>query len=155
MFHLHSRPACFSDGPFHYGPKINTVVTAPVWSHQDSCYWKTIFLNLPIITSWFPSLSALLCMSLFYTCSCYASRITNTQTHTNAHTARGCIQTTMVERTRGDGLLTDRVQAVCVTLGGQPVISATALGNLLLFSVCVFASVRVCVYQELCSFAVD
>lgn len=43
---------------------------------------------------------------------------THKRTHALTHTARGCIQTTMVERTRGDGLLTDRVQAVCVTLGG-------------------------------------
>lgn len=33
MFHLHSNSTCFSNGPFHHGPKINIVDTWPVWNH--------------------------------------------------------------------------------------------------------------------------
>lgn len=97
------------------------------------------FLHLLINISEFPSLSVCLCPSLytssFSVCVCDSpSRLT----HALSHTAWGYIQTTMAEWTRGDGLLTDRVQAVCVTLGGYPLISATALGNLLLLMVCLF-----------------
>lgn len=40
------------------------------------------------------------------------------ESQAQTHTAWGYLQTTMVERTRGDGLLTDRVQPVYVTPGG-------------------------------------
>ncbi len=119
---------------------------------------ENYFLNLLINISGFLSLCLPVSVSLSVSVSRSLSFIpvhsmppesqTHRHTHVLTHTARGYIQTTMVERTRGDGLWTDRVEAVHVTLGGYPVFSATALGNLRLLTVCVgvYVYIRISVF---------
>lgn len=84
---------------------------------MSSYYWKT-FLNLLINNSVFLSLFVSRCACLSPSLGFIPVHSMPPKSQTQIHTARGYLQTTMVERTRGDGLLTIRVQAVHVTPGG-------------------------------------